>query len=133
MSWDQSYSVPSFQELLEKLAGVSGTQLLIDHLEAKGLRIVDLEDITLDDGYFQEVKGSKVRLSDGRVFVPKLVERYTENGNYGLDTYAWFLIGETPEVQHVDGDRSDPQIEPGLDIPQECLLEDEEINHTWEG
>ena len=126
MSYDQSYDVPSFQELLEKLAGISGTQLLIDHLEGRGIKITNLEDVILTEGMYECVKGVKVRLSDGRVFVPKLVEQYTQDGNYGRDTYAWFLVGDTPEVKHVSqeeefaNEHADP-------------VEDEAISHGWEG
>lgn len=102
MSWDQSYSVPTLDVLLERLAGISGTQLLIDHLEAKGLKIVDVEDFVLTEGMYGDVMGTKVRLSDGRVYLPKLVESLTANGNYGNDIYAWYLIEDEPEVIHTD-------------------------------
>jgi hypothetical protein len=111
MSWDQDYNVPSLQDLLEKVAGISGTQLLIDHLEAKGLKIVDVDDVVLDDGFIQEVKGTKVTLSDGRVYIPKLVEKFNENGNHGIDFYDWRLIGDVPEVVYVGLDSSDPDID----------------------
>ena len=127
MSWDQTYTVPTLQELLERLAGISGTQLLIDHLEAKGLKINDVEDIVLDDGLCQEVKGAKVVLSDGRVYLPKLVERFTSDGNYGNDIYEWHLIGDEPEVKHVDADTSHPDVDV-FTVPDNYGLE-EEIKH----
>jgi len=102
MSWDQEYTVPSFEVLLQRLAGISGTQLLIDHLEAKGIKIVDVEEVLLGNGIGGDASGAKVRLSDGRVYIPKLVERVTANGNYGNDIYEWFLIEDEPEVVHID-------------------------------
>jgi hypothetical protein len=124
MSWDQEYQVPSLQDLLEKIAGISGTQLLIDHLEAKGLNIVDVEDLLLDDGFMQDVRGAKVAFSDGRVYIPKLIERFNENGNHGIDIYDWRLIGDEPEVQYINADTTDPNVDEftvpanyGLDEP----------------
>lgn len=108
MSWSQDYSVPSYQELLLKLTEKT-PESLTEYLEADlrdrlGISIANTESILVTEGYFEDVRGLRVTLSDGRVFVPKLVETYTEHGNYGRDTYDWVLEGETPEVKHVDGD-----------------------------
>lgn len=104
MSWDQAYSVPSYLELLVKLTGKHPEELLEAELQKQGIRVSDTEEVLLDEGMYQDVKGLKVTLSDGRVFVPKLVEQYTENGNYGCDTYDWVLEDETPEVRYINGD-----------------------------
>ena len=111
MSWDQDYDVPSLQDLLEELTGIPAMQLMVDHLEAKGLKITNVEEVVLDDGFFQTVKGTKVTLSDGRVYIPKLVERFNENGNHGIDFYRYKLIGDEPEVMNVGLDSSDPDVD----------------------
>ena len=131
MSWDQDYSVPSYLDLLVKLTGKNLEELLMrltsknpeklleQELEKQGLKVVNTEEVVLDNGYFQVVHGLKVTLSDGRVFVPKLVQRHTANGNYGCDYYEYVLENENPEIRHTDADDEigDPQIEPGLDDP----------------
>jgi hypothetical protein len=105
MSWDQDYSVPSVEDLLEKLTGFTGLELLEEELKCQGVLITKEETIVLDDGdFFGPVMGTKITLSDGRVFVPKLVERFTENGNHGIDTYEYVLESETPVVQHTSND-----------------------------
>lgn len=62
-----------------------------------------IEEIVLDEGFMETVKGFKITLSDGRVFIPKLVEKFTSDGNYGRNTYEYVLESETPEVKYVDG------------------------------
>jgi hypothetical protein len=112
MSWDQNYSVPSVESLLEKLTGRMSINLLQDELLLKqGVGIVNYEEITLDDGMYEDVKGIKITLSDGRVFVPKLVEKFTSDGNYGNDIYEYCLEGETPKVAHVSVDSSNPDVD----------------------
>jgi hypothetical protein len=101
MSWDQSYSVPSVESLLEKLTGFDSRQLLESELTCQGILIKSEEQITLDDGMYQTVTGRKITLSDGRVFVPKLVKKETANGNWGCDTYEYVLENETPKVEHI--------------------------------
>lgn len=102
MSWSQDYNVPSYLDLLLQLTD-KDAHCFIEYLEADlhdrlGITVVNKEQVLLDEGYFQDVKGHKITLSDGRVFIPKLIERFTENGNYGVDTYQYFPEGETPNV-----------------------------------
>jgi hypothetical protein len=104
MSWEQSYNVPSVESLLEKLTGFDSRQLLESKLACQGILIKSEEDVVLDDGMYQTVIGRKVTLSDGRVFVPKLVKSETANGNWGCDTYEYVLENETPKVEYVDHD-----------------------------
>lgn len=111
MSWDQEYSVESFLELLIKLTGKHPEELLQDELHKQGIDIVDRHDIKLDDGFFAPVTGTKITLSDGRVFVPKLVEKFNENGNHGIDFYEYRLEGDTPEVAYVGLDTADPNVD----------------------
>lgn len=111
MSWDQEYSVPSIENLFEQLTKQKGLTLLEKELNNQGIRVIDIDEITLDDGMYQTVKGLKVRLSDGRVFVPKLVEKFEENGNHGIDIYEYVLENETPEVKYVDADTTNPDID----------------------
>jgi hypothetical protein len=102
MSWDQSYSVPTVNELLEQLTCKTSLKLLKDELERQGLQIVKSEEVVLDDGFYQTVTGLKITLSDGRVFVPKLVKKETANGNWGCDIYEYRLQDEEVNVEHVD-------------------------------
>lgn len=106
MSWDQTYSVESIVALLERLTGKTAIELLEHEALMQGFRVIDIEDVLLDGGMYEEVHGKVVRLGDGRVFVPKLVERFTSDGNYGCDTYEYVLESETPEVKHT-GDSED--------------------------
>lgn len=105
MSWSQDYSVPNIVELLESLTGRDSLSLLEKALALQGIGIAKIEDVLLADGdAYGPVMGKRVTLSNGRVYIPKLVEQYTEHGNYGRNTYEYFLEEETPNVQHVDGD-----------------------------
>jgi hypothetical protein len=109
MSWEQNYAVPNVQNLLEKLTGCTSFELLKEELACQGILIVKEEEILLDSGFYQEVKGTKITLSDGRVFVPKLTEQLREDGNYGLDVYEYVLESETPEVLHTGNDNEEVQ------------------------
>ena len=111
MSWDQQYAVPRVENLLEELTGLSSYALLKKELAAQGILIVKEEEVVLDSGMYEEVKGTKLTLSDGRVFIPKLIEKYTSDGNYGLDVYKYVLESETPAVEHIDADTSNPDID----------------------
>lgn len=108
MSWDQDYLVPSYLDLLLQLTGKSRIDF-IKYLETDlhnrlGLEVESQEEVVLAEGMFDNVKGVKVTLTDGRVFIPKLVESFTENGNHGIDTYQYFLEDETPNVSHTNVD-----------------------------
>jgi hypothetical protein len=83
--------------------------------------------IQLDDG----VEGEKVTLSDGRVFTPKLVERFSENGNHGIDVYRYCLDSETPTVMNIGLDTSDPDVD-SYTVPDN-YGEDIEHHYGWEG
>ena len=111
MSWSQDYLVPSYLDLLLQLTEKSRHDF-IEYLEADlrnrlGVSVLKQEEVLLDEGYIQDVKGLRVTLSDGRVFVPKLIERFTENGNYGVDTYQYFPEEETPIVSHTGADTAE--------------------------
>ncbi len=121
MSWDQDYCVPSYLELLIQLTGKHPEPLLEAELAKTGITIVKRESIVLDDGFFSDVTGEKVTLSDGRVFVPKLAERFSENGNHGIDSYEYFLEHETPQVRTITADTSHPDIDV-YDISDEADL-----------
>lgn len=98
MSWSQEYDVESVETLLERLTGKTAYQLLEHEAYMQGFRIVQLEDVFLN----RDVQGKLVYLGDGRVFVPKLVEKFTSDGNYGRDSFRYVLEGEAPEVKYVD-------------------------------
>lgn len=103
MGWTQDYHVESVEDLLERLTGKTALQLLKEEVERQGLKILKTEEILLDeDIYSGDIRGEIVHLSDGRVFVPKLTERFTSNGNYGSDSYRYVLQDETPEVKFVN-------------------------------
>jgi hypothetical protein len=124
MSWDQSYSVPSVESLLEKLTGKTSVELLLLELNHSGVSVVKQEEILLDEGMYEDVKGTKITLSDGRVFVPKLVERFTSDGNYGLDVYEYALENETPKVKYVNEETSYSSID-ASHFPTQYGLTDE--------
>ena|SRR5665213_1103825 len=107
MSWDQEYSVPSLINLLEQLTGKTSEQLLLAELNSSGVSIVNREEVLLSDGFMFDVMGIKVTLSDGRVFVPKLVEQFNENGNHGVDVYEYHLQDHIPDVRYVGVDTSE--------------------------
>lgn len=104
MSWSQDYSVPSVIELLVKLTGKNIEELLKQELEKQGITIVKQEDIVVTEGMYDDIHGTKVTLSDGRVFVPKLVESRTADGNWGCDTYEYVLEDENPKVDYINDD-----------------------------
>ncbi|MGH7974812.1 MAG: hypothetical protein ACREBR_04755 [bacterium] len=111
MSWDQEYKVPSLESLLQKLTGKVAIDLLVDELARQCVSIKQLDNIMLDDGMYEPIYGTKITLSDGRVFIPKLKEKYEENGNHGIDIYEYFLEDEAPEVLTIGLDSSDPDID----------------------
>lgn len=102
MSWDQSYSVPSPEDLLLQLTGKNLRELLEVELSKQGIRVVQMEDILLDDSLYGEIKGKKVFLSDGRIFEPKLVRQEKADGNWGNDIYEYRLQNEEVKVENVD-------------------------------
>jgi hypothetical protein len=127
MGWDQDYCVPSYMELLIKLTGKRPEELLESYLLTQHLSVVKKEDVVLDEGFFHDIIGIKVTLSDGRVFVPKLKERFTENGNHGIDTYEYCLENEDPEVIQINADTTDPDIDV-FEVPREYGGEDADLN-----
>ena len=125
MSWDQQYSVESYLELLIELTGKHPEEVLEHYLLLQKLSVTKKEEVVLDDGFFGPVKGTKITLSDGRVFVPKLTQKFNENGNHGIDYYEYCLESETPEVVYIGLDSSDPNVD-SYTVP-EGYGQDEEI------
>jgi hypothetical protein len=112
MPWDQDYSVESYLQLLIKLTGKHPEEMLeADLRDRLQLEVIKKETVILDEGMYGDVKGEKITLSDGSVYIPKLVERFTENGNHGIDTYEYHHENETPEVMHIGLDSSDPNVD----------------------
>jgi hypothetical protein len=107
MSWSQDYSVPSVETLFEQLTGKTARQLLHEELERQGKFVKTFEEVVLDDGLYDTIKGTRVTLTDGRIFVPKLIERFCENGNYGLDVYQYFLEEENPQISYTGMDTAE--------------------------
>lgn len=102
MGWTQDYSVESLQELLEKLTGKTAESSLTEELERQGLTVVKLEQFVLEDDMYQgEIKGLRVELSDGRVFVHKMTKTIQADGNYGCDTYDFVPESETPKIAQI--------------------------------
>ena len=128
MSWSQDYSVPGVMSLLIELTGKHPEELLLAELAKQGITIVKREQVVLSEGMYDDVVGEKVTLSDGRVFIPKLVEQFTADGNYGLDTYQYFPEDETPNVSHTSEDHP---LEYGLTDESELASDGElEFEHT---
>lgn len=101
MGWSQSYSRDDNNLLFEKLTGLKVEDILNAKLQELGLDIVKREEISLtEDYYFGNVKGQKVQLKDGRVFMHKLADSYSSD-DQGHDHYAWFEEKEVPEVNKI--------------------------------
>jgi len=101
MIWSQNYAVSSFDRLLEMLTGATPTSLLLKELECQGLKVKKIDTIVLDDDdYAGKITGLKVTLSNGAVWVHKLVKQYTANGDYGCDYYEWREEKEKVKVVH---------------------------------
>ena len=122
MSWDQEYSVESYLELLIELTGKHPEELLEKYLLDNYVPVTKKEEVVLDDGFFGPVKGTKVTLSDGRVFIPKLTQRFNENGNHGIDFYEYCLEDENPEVVYVGLDRAEEEDETPLESDGEPCI-----------
>lgn len=74
-------------------------------LKQEGFEIVKEEDLILDtDEMGEEIKGLKVTLADGRVFVMKHYESDSSGGNWGCDYYDWYLESENPSVKQINLD-----------------------------
>ena len=101
MSWDQEYEVQHVEDLFEKLTGKTIRQVLHESFERQGLYVQKFEEVKLDDGFYGPVMGTKVTLTDGRVFIPKLTRKFEENGNHGIDYYDYVLEQENPQVQYI--------------------------------
>src|SRR6185437_1780393 len=127
MSWSQDYSVPSVETLFEQLTGKTARQLLHEELERQGKFVKTFEEVVLDDGLYDTIKWTKVTLTDVRVFVPKLIERFSENGNYGLDVYQYFLEEENPQISYTGMDHAeegaDETVVSEVEIPEEYVDE----------
>jgi len=106
MSWEQNYVVPSVVSLMEKLVGKTSLELLDQEFNKSKVKILSITKIKLqEDDMTGDVYGYKVKLSNGKVYVPKLVKQYTANGNYGCDYYEWKEIKEKVKVkQESDGE-----------------------------
>jgi len=101
MPWDQSYSIPTIRDLLEELTGKTGMQLLQEYAEKEGIGVKYGTDIILDDNV-DEIKGKRIELEDGRIFIPKKTESHCWNGNEGLDVYEWKEENEEVQVKRFD-------------------------------
>jgi hypothetical protein len=107
MGWEQNYVVPSVESLMEKLVGRASFLLLTEALAKQGIEIITISKIKLqEDDYGAGVEGYRIELSNGKVYIPKLVKQYTANGNYGCDYYEWKEEKEKVKVvQESDGER----------------------------
>jgi hypothetical protein len=102
MSWDQEYHVQSYLELLIKLTGKHPEELLEKCLlDGPHPYVASKEEVVLDDGFYGPIKGIKVTLSDGTVWIPKLTQKFEENGNHGIDIYEYVLEQENPQIQYI--------------------------------
>lgn len=92
MSWTQYFDVPKAQELYEKLLGRSAEEVLLEALcREKGILVMEDLPIELDEDIFGcPVIGSRIELSDGRIFTPELVGTIKdENCDSACDIYEW--------------------------------------------
>lgn len=101
MGYEQNYVVPSVESLMEKLVGKTALELLRKEFEKNGIKIVKVSTFTLtEDDWMGDVHGTRIELSNGKVYIPKLVKQYTANGNYGCDYYEWKEEKEKVKVVH---------------------------------
>ena len=124
MSWDQEYHVESYLELLIELTGKHPEEVLEHYLLLQKLSVTKKEEVVLDDGFFGPVKGTKITLSDGRVYIPKLVEKFNENGNHGIDTYKYKLENEPSSVIYIGLDSADHDVD-SYTVPEGYGQDDE--------
>lgn len=78
MSWSQSYHVEQMDRFLARLVGIDIDKLVADEtarrLKERNLEVAKVEDAgRIDDMYGPDEPLARVTLSDGRVFVHKLV------------------------------------------------------------
>ena len=96
MSWTQEFSIPKVEDLLTSIAGKDSITLLKEYLKTKGIEVVNADEFEIDS--YSGAMGHRVVLSDGRIFVTKLLRKETTRGNWGCDFYTWCLEGEEPKV-----------------------------------
>lgn len=98
MSWEQVYKIERLIDFAHRLSKKDYALFIREVFEKiVGKKVSRIEQIVLDDDcYYEKQLGNKITFADGTVYVHKLVEKYTSNGNYGCDTYH--LIEEDKEV-----------------------------------
>lgn len=104
MSWAQEYHIERLIDFAWRLYNKND---FLDKVFEKilGLKIVKIEQIVLDDDcYNGKQMGCKITLSNGEVYIHKLLKRYMSGGNYGCDTYGLVKENEKVEVKEQNED-----------------------------
>ncbi len=112
MSWSQSYFVEQVDRFLARLVDLDIDKLIADEtmrrMAERGLRIVKVEDAgRIDDMYGPEESLARVTLSDGRVFVHKLVRSETSD-DYGHEDWEFCPEDEETVVEKRYRDPGNP-------------------------
>jgi len=104
MSWTQEYQIERAIDFAYRFYGDSYDKFLKDIFEKViGKKIVKVEEIVLiDDPWYGEEKGKRITFEDGNIYIHKLVERYTANGNYGCDTYRLIEKDDKVKVKEIN-------------------------------
>lgn len=101
MGFDQSYSVPSTKDLLLKMMNLGTEKAVLTEAKKRGIKIKKIEEIVLDNNPWSgEVKGKRVTLSDGKVYVPKLTMSIIGD-NYGVNIYQYHPENKKVKVKKV--------------------------------
>lgn len=100
MGWDQNDRAESVDQFLMRLTGI-GSDFLKKEIERRlkkmKLKVVSIEDI--DGNWFCNVVKKKITLSDGRVFVHRIVSSASSD-DWGEDYWEFREESEVIKVQH---------------------------------
>jgi hypothetical protein len=93
MSWDQSYHIEQMDRFLARLVGIDVDKLIADEtirrLVEQGITVAKVEDAgQIDDMFGPDESLARVTLSDGRVFVHKLV-RSEAGDDWGYENWEF--------------------------------------------
>jgi len=67
-----------------------------------GIKVAKIEDIVLiDDPWYGDGKGKKITFDNGSIYIHKLTEQYTSNGNYSCDTYKLVKENEPVKIKEI--------------------------------
>ena len=111
MSYTQEYNIESLVDFAYRIYLCSnfgkkrGYDSFIKEIfeNVIGIGITKIEDITLiDDPWYGDGKGKKITFDNGSIYIHKLTEQYTSNGNYSCDTYKLVKENEPVKIKEIN-------------------------------